>query len=141
MKNRNICSIPSCRNYQSYCRLHQGYTVPVKSEIPKKSDKQPIRKRSKKLAKVMRKDYVPQVKKMVEEQTECELKTEVCTGMAQGFHHPHGRTGELLMKKKVPSCNPCNLWVEVFDKEAREKGLKKSKFSIPAKNQLIKKAS
>lgn len=130
-KNRNICTTPGCIFFGKYCRLHPTGSMP---------EQKPISPRSKKLDKVMRNDYVPQVKEMVEAGTMCELKTEVCTGRAQGFHHPYGKASEeLLLTEKVPSCNPCNVFCEINDSFARQQGWKKSKFAIPSKNQKIQK--
>lgn len=129
--------IESMSTYLEQRRLQKlGITTVSKVEVKKIIEKKKIKPRSKKLSDLMKKEYVPQVKKMIEAKTPCSLKTEMCTGKAEGFHHPYGKASkELLLKEKVPACNACNLWVEVNDKEARERGLKKSKFSIPAKNQ------
>lgn len=113
----NLCTVKGCINKGKYCRIHpSGSLKPVK----------PIAPRSKKLDKVMRKEYVPQVKEMVEANTDCKVKSPVCTGMAQGFHHLQGR-GKNLMIKKIPCCNPCNLFIERNDAWARANGWKESK--------------
>jgi hypothetical protein len=80
---------------------------------------------------------------MVEKGTVCKAKSPVCTGLATGFHHLKGRTGELLTDKRhlIPCCDLCNQFIEKNDAWARANGLKLSKFSEPAKNQKIKKAS
>jgi hypothetical protein len=94
-------------------------------------EKKPIAPRSKKLAEVMRKEYVPQVKEMVKKNTPCKVNSPVCTKKAQGFHHLQGRIGANLTdkKKKIPCCNPCNRFIEENDAWARANGLKLSKFS------------
>jgi hypothetical protein len=115
-----LCTVKGCINQGRYCRLHPSGSL----KEPKK-----IAPRSEKLAKVMKKEYVPQVKEMVEANTPCKVKSPVCTGKAQGFHHLKGREGKLLTDKrhKIPSCNPCNRFVEVNDAWARANGLKLSK--------------
>lgn len=121
MKNKNICQIKTCINYQKYCRIHPAGSL----DKPK-----PIAKRSKKLDKVMRKEYVPQVKEMVEKGTLCKVKSPVCVNVAQGFHHLVGGRGkELLSKRKVPCCNPCNTFIEQNDAWARANNWKLSKFN------------
>lgn len=118
MKQEN-CTVKSCINFGRYCRLHVAGRIKIAT---------PIAKRSEKLGKVMKKEYVPQVKEMVAKGTRCAIKSPACIGEAQGFHHPEGReTKKKLLKKKVPSCNPCNLFIEVNDAWARQNGHKKSK--------------
>ena len=43
--NKNICQLKTCRNYQKYCRQHIGYSIPVKTEIPKEVRAQQIEHR------------------------------------------------------------------------------------------------
>src|SRR5688500_10456702 len=118
--NKGICKIKGCINEGKYCRIHPaGFLAPVK----------PIAARSEKLAKVMKKDYVPQVKEMVSAGTKCSIKSPVCTRIAQGFHHPKGRIGENLLKEKIPACNPCNIWVEKNVPWAIANGVIKSRHS------------
>jgi hypothetical protein len=61
---------------------------------------------------------------------QCTIKAPGCTGMAQGIHHPKGKSSIVLLldeNNMMASCNHCNTWVEVHDKQAREMGLKKSR--------------
>lgn len=127
------CTIKGCPyEGKTFCRVH-GVGISTRKQ------EKPPAKRSKKLDKTMRKQYVPEVKEMVKKNTECAVKSPVCTGFAQGFHHLVGRIGELLTnrKKKIPCCNPCNRFIEKNDAWARANGFKLSKFSEPAKNQKI----
>lgn len=118
MKQTN-CEVRGCRNEARYCRLHITGSI----KTPK-----PVAHRSKKLSEVMKKEYVPQVKEMVEKGTACSVNSPVCTKKAQGFHHPAGRIGkELLSKKKIPCCNPCNVFMEQNDLWARNHGFKVSR--------------
>ena len=114
-----ICHIKGCINEGRYCRIHPAGAL----AIPK-----PIAPRSKKLEEVMKKEYRPQVKEIVEANTPCAVKSEVCTGTAQGFHHLAGREGkELTGKRKIPCCNMCNTYIEKNDAWARANGFKLSK--------------
>lgn len=132
MKQTN-CTVDGCPNKGRYCRQHLSGIAPKKQRIDP---------RSAKMEKLMRKEYVPQVKEAVAAGTACAIKTEVCTGFAQGFHHPFGKASEeLRLTNKVPCCNPCNVYIEANDAYARQMGWKKSKFSIPAKNQKIGQAT
>lgn len=128
----NVCKEKTCINYDKpYCRLH-GVGISTKKPAA------PIKPRSKKLEKVMRKEYRPQVKEMVKANTPCIVNSPVCTGKMQGYHHLEGRDGERLTgKKKIPCCNACNGFVEANDAWARANGFKLSKFAAKAKNQKI----
>jgi hypothetical protein len=126
---KHKCMVKGCISFGKYCRLHPSGTL---------KEPRPIAPRSKKLAKVMKKEYVPQVKEMVEKNTPCKVKSPVCTGKATGFHHLVGRLGkELTGKRKVPCCHRCNSWIEANDLLSRQMGWKDSKFSVPSKNQTI----
>lgn len=128
---KDLCTVKGCWNHGRYAR-------PCGHLSGKSAKPEPVAKRSKKLDTLMRKDYVPQVKEMVEAGTRCVIGSPDCTRTAQGFHHPHGKASdELRMSDKVPCCNACNTWIEKNDAAARAKGWKKSKFSVPAKNQKI----
>lgn len=123
--SKEVCNIKGCINYRKpYCRNH-AVGISIKKQ-PK-----PVKPRSKKLAEVMVKEYVPEVKEMVAANTPCKVHSPVCTGKAQGFHHLQGRDGKNLTdkKKKIPCCNPCNQFIEKNDAWARANGFKLSKFS------------
>jgi hypothetical protein len=120
MKQAN-CNRKGCDNYgryARYCGHIEGSLKPVK----------PIAPRSKKLDKIMKKEYVPQVKEMVEKGEVCKVQSRVCIGKTNGFHHIQGRIGaKLLGPKKVPCCGPCNRFIEANDLWARSNGWKQSK--------------
>lgn len=61
----------------------------------------------------------------------CKLNMKGCTKKATVVHHKKGRIGDLLFDQRfwMPSCVSCNGAVESNDAEAREKGLKISKFT------------
>lgn len=83
---------------------------------------------------VDKKEYKKIVKEMLSENSRCELKTPVCTGIAQGLHHQKKRGMNLLNKKFLKrSCNPCNLYVEEHPDYAMEHGLSISKHAVEKK--------
>lgn len=120
-----LCTVKGCPFEGRYCRNHPGGNL---------KEVKPIAKRSKKLAKVMRKEYVPEVKEMIAKKTMCAVKSPVCIGRATGFHHPEGRLGENLLKKKIPCCDPCNELLERDDAWARANGFKLSRLGPVNKN-------
>lgn len=102
--------------------------------VSKSTGKQkPIRHRSKKLAKTMKEEYFPLVVAFLAkpENQQCAIKSEVCTHKATVIHHTAGRTGKALTDEKnwLPSCAPCNVWIEANDGKAREMGVKKSRIT------------
>jgi hypothetical protein len=115
------CEVKGCPFEGKYCRNHITGSV---------KEVKPIAPRSKKLDKVMKKEYVPQVKEMIEKGALCVIGSPVCTKKAQGFHHKKGREGKNLTgSDKVPCCNPCNSFLEQNDAWARANGWKLSKHS------------
>lgn len=106
-------------------------TVKAKKPIKPRS---PIPKRSIK-TKEQYKGYKKQMTAYLakEENEFCKIRMAGCTGRAQCVHHTAGRIGDKLTDESdwMPSCLSCNLTVEINDKEAREKGFKKSKFLPP----------
>lgn len=97
---------------------------------PKPQARVPLPKKS---AKRMKEDkvYFAERDLFLLQRKKCELKTPDCTGRATCVHHSAGRIGDKYLNKTywMASCQPCNSWVEVNDKEARARGLKLSKFS------------
>lgn len=121
---KSICNIPSCVNYQRYCRLHLG----IKEIKPHKKIKQFSSEREK----VNRSRYLPEARKFITANPNCKLKLRGCTGKVQGVHHKKGKaTIELLLDKRYwePSCNHCNVLAEVKDAESRAKGIKLSRLT------------
>ena len=70
----------------------------------------------------------------------CKMKTPVCTGECQAPHHPSGRIGEELLNLEecIPSCHPCNSYVEAHPNWAIEQGLAKKKIGPSKKQPLYK---
>jgi hypothetical protein len=96
----------------------------------KKLVRKPVRKVSRKREKINR-TYSTLSKQFVEDNPYCAIKSPECTGRTQGPHHKRGRIGKALtdFKHCIPACNPCNLYVEVHDKWARENGFKESRLN------------
>lgn len=63
---------------------------------------------------------------------ECQIRSPICTGAAQGIHHRKGKeTPALLMDKRywMAACNHCNVYVEVNDAWARKMEYKVSRLT------------
>jgi hypothetical protein len=106
-----------------------GVELPTKEQVKAViTPKKPIPKRSKKMTKEM-KEYNKEKAEFIKPGDQCELNTQVCRGEATVIHHTKGRIGKLLRNKKYwkKSCVHCNNYIEIKDKESREKGLKLSK--------------
>ena len=99
---------------------------------PKSLNQKKPKPRSKKLAREMR-SYIPEMKKFLEANTVCQINMPGCAVQATCVHHTAGRTGPQLRNQKdwKASCGPCNLAVEVQDKQARELGHKKQRNGKP----------
>lgn len=115
-----LCQIPTCRNYQRYCRIHRQESFAPITPVKKVGDKM------KEDLKIYRKE----ARKFITANPKCKMNMKGCEGEARCVHHSKGRIGDLLLDKRywVPSCYHCNLMVEIKDAEARNKGLKLSKF-------------
>lgn len=121
-----ICKEPTC-NYPvfggGFCFRHQHLRPDKK--------KTTIRPFSVKREKINRKEYAPKARAFVKDNPICEIKSPECQIEAACVHHVKGRAStELLLDDRfwMPSCAPCNLYVEKNDKWARENGFKLSKF-------------
>jgi len=62
----------------------------------------------------------------LKKRSRCEIKSPECTKVATCIHHRNGRGKDELMDQGtwMASCMPCNSYVEVHDKWARERGFK-----------------
>lgn len=117
-----MCLFPLCRRHpdkNGYCLFHSqyaGYSGEVAEEkaIDKKSEKQ----------KKLDREYKKLVKQMLDENNLCEMKTPVCTGIAEGLHHMKRRGVNLMNRKYLKrSCNACNGWAEKNPLKALELGI------------------
>lgn len=105
----------------------------AKSDTPKpfkkKINNKPIPKRSAKQKAVMA-ELTKLYPVFLAKHPNCEIQGPDCQIKASCVHHSEGR-GLMQIKKQsswIPSCGPCNVWVEKDDAKARKLGLKKSKF-------------
>jgi hypothetical protein len=97
---------------------------------PEKKPRKKIPKVSKKRA-VINQEYA-KISRPIWVGKPCAARTPVCTGRAQGIHHPEGKeTTEKLLDpdNMMACCNPCNSWIEANDAKAREMGLKRSRLN------------
>lgn len=90
--------------------------------------KKPLNKRSIKLKKSIS-TLIKLYKLFLAKHQVCEISGPTCTHKATTPHHSEGRVGKNLMDttKWIPSCAPCNLWCETNSKEAKMKGVSKSR--------------
>lgn len=95
---------------------------------PAPKDKKPVKKISDK-RKELNKEYKKISHEFLRDKPFCQVNSPDCTKVTEGVHHKKGKIGELLTNPDffIASCNACNLWIEVNDKEARKLGLKLSK--------------
>jgi hypothetical protein len=123
-KERNICNVKGCINEGRYCRIHLNYSVPVKTVIPVKSDKQ--KDLDKKFAKAKR-EYL-------KEHPFCETKGKIegCTKVSIDVHHMAGKaTEELLLDKSLflGVCRHCHTVIEKNPAFARQNGFSVSRLT------------
>ena len=83
--NKNLCSIPSCRNFQKYCRIHIVETVEPAKPISKTGDK----------LKEDLKIYHKAARIFLMQNPKCAI----CGQPATTVHHKAGRVGELLLDR------------------------------------------
>lgn len=102
-----------------------------RARMPKgKKAAEPPPKRSDSMKDKM-KEYKKQVKAYLSkpENLRCKIQAPGCKNVSTCVHHTAGRTGSQLTNEEdwMPSCTPCNNWVEMNDSESREKGFKKTR--------------
>lgn len=126
------CEWPTCNESvfpgKKHCFLHNkvygtATSKPKTEPIAKQSDSEKDRHKE---YKPLRKEFLSRP-----ENLRCALKMEGCQGIATEVHHTRGREGDQLTNVSdwLASCRHCNGEVEKKHQEAKEKGLKKSKFS------------
>jgi len=122
------CSWPTCSDpatHGIHCFQHYRVYGTTKNEKPKQN---PIPVKSAK-AKDQHKEYLKIVKEMMKESDQCEMRTPVCTGKAEGLQHKKRRGKNLLNKEfLIRSCNMCQDYVEKHPKWAIENDLAISKY-------------
>lgn len=123
------CLFPTCSVHpesNGYCLYHQMYSSSVsvkpKKEIPKRSESM--------------KETMKELKKLypvfLAKHPNCEVNlSPQCTKKATCIHHRNGRLKDNILNVEtfMASCETCNLYVETHSALAKEKGVKKSKFS------------
>lgn len=123
------CEFPNCkRNAEKngYCIGHAGYSsVPKEKKVFK-----PIPKVSEKMKVVkveLRKLYPIYLKA----NPICNIQNEGCTRKATTVNHTKGRGKNEILDQSTwePSCNNCNLSIEINHNEARENGHKKQRIT------------
>ena len=130
MSKQENCGVKGCPNEGRYWR-NCGHGI----GSVKKPEK--IKKESKKKAVINRKEYAPKAKAFREANPECKINSPVCIRETQCVHHMRGKDSiEDLLDDEfwMPSCFPCNTWVEQNDGIARAKGFKLSKHSPKQQN-------
>lgn len=135
------CTFPMCRRMSDgnspYCVSHKIYGRA--SEADKTTEK-PVNKMQKKAVKIKPvsdkmklalKELAKIRKRKLQQQPLCQLQLHGCTRKATTLHHVRGRIGKQLLKEEdlLPSCATCNVSAEQQDGLAREKGIKKSKYT------------
>lgn len=96
---------------------------------PKTKPKTPIKRETPDMAKLHR-QYRKMVAEMIVADKRCEIKSPVCTKIAQGLHHKQKRSKKNLLDRAnvVRACNACNTYVEEHSEWALENGFTISKF-------------
>ena len=122
------CAFPFCKSISVGSEYCIGHKKMMGSEKVKQQ-KSLIAKQSEK-RKSDQKEYRKIVKEMLSKDASCKVRSPVCTKKAQGLHHKQKRSpGNLTDKSKlIPSCNPCNLYIENYPEWAKEKGFTISRF-------------
>lgn len=93
-------------------------------------EKKPIAKMSAK-RKEVQKEYVKIVKKAAKKDHRCKVKSPDCTGKMQGMNHIQKKSPAniTIEKNLTPSCNACNLYIELNTDWARNNGHLISRFA------------
>lgn len=128
MKDKTLCEFPLCTRKavrEGFCVNHAKFFAgpkpqKVKNKIPYRSDK---RIKDQKV-------YNKIVNEMISENPDCEIKSPVCIGKAQGLDHTQKRSPSNLLNRKnlKRSCNPCQDFKEKFPGWAKENNHSISRF-------------
>lgn len=106
------CQFPLCKRHaekNGFCIHHRIYA----SEKMTEKKPVPVKKVSAK-RKVVDKEYKKIVKDLLGKNKRCEVKSPVCTGIAQGLNHKQKRSPKNITKldNLERACNACNLYIE-----------------------------
>jgi hypothetical protein len=78
---KNICTVPDCRYFGRYCRIHPAMEIPEVNKLAEKSERRKVIDRQyKKIADQFKKDH-----------PRCEASLEGCTHTTTQIHHMKGR--------------------------------------------------
>jgi hypothetical protein len=112
-----LCTDPTCYNYQRYCRLHQTLTFKPTTPIKKESDSR----------KEENKQYRLKAKQFLKRNPKCKI----CKAPATTVHHKAGRIGELLLdeKKWIALCLLCHERVTTDSEWAIQNGYSESRLN------------
>jgi hypothetical protein len=107
-----LCTIPTCPNYQKYCRFHLVETFKTAVPIKKEADSR----------KEANKEYKKIAKEFITKHPKCQVKG--CSRPSACIHHRKGRIGELLTDKKhfLAVCLPCHQKIENHPEWANQMG-------------------
>lgn len=116
------------KHESEYLKLRRELMLGIKE--PEVKEKKPIAKKSAK-RKIDDKEYKKIVDEMLKADNRCELKTPVCTKVAQGLHHRQKRSRFNLTNKSnlLRACNACNGYVETHPIESLKNNLSTSKYA------------
>ena len=107
------CEFPTCTRHplnNGYCISHQHYAP---KPLPPKH-RPTLRKESPKKAKenAEYKKHIAPLFEDADDFNRCQIKSPICSGMAQGMQHKK-RRGKNLLKYLKKCCNNCNLFCEL----------------------------
>ena len=110
--NKSLCSVPDCRNYEKYCRIHLTETFKPSKLVNKVSD--PLKE--------AQREYKKLAKTFITLHPKCAVKG--CQRPSECIHHMKGRIGDLLTDTRyfLAVCLPCHQKIETHVSWAREMG-------------------
>lgn len=122
------CSFPLCKlkiDRGNHCVHHAKYFEP-----PREKKARTVLKKVSEKRKVEQKEYVKIVKEKLGENPNCEIKSPVCMGRADGLDHIQKRSPKNFIDRNnlKNACSPCNLYKELNPKWAIENGHSISRF-------------
>ena len=120
------CSGPYCRRPKTPKKVYTLKRTPLKKK-PNQRLKAVSEKR-----KLWNEEYKVKSEAFRAAHPKCQVNSPECTGKTEGVHHMKGKTSyELLLDETLwmAACNRCNVYIEIHDSWAREKGYKLSKFN------------
>ena len=113
----DLCQIPTCRNYQKYCRIHLVQTFKAAPSPKKEADSR----------KEVNKEYKKLAKTFITLHPKCQVQG--CKSVSECVHHKRGRVGELLLDTKyfMAVCLPCHQKIELNPSWSKKMGYSESR--------------